>query len=77
MEEEYNVKKSKSWKLCKSLLQRKKNCSKNHEKTICFLLRKSDEIDSYSYQDETDAVKVHSEVISDSSNTGIWFLFGI
>ena len=63
-------KKCRSLKLCKSLLQRKKNCSKNHEKA-------SDEIDSYSYKDETDAVKVDSEVISDSSNTGIWLLFGI
>ena len=70
-------KKCRSLKLCKSLLQRKKNCSKNHEKAIYFLLRKSDEIDSYSYKDETDAVKVDSEVISDSSNTGIWLLFGI
>ena len=40
MKDEYNVKKSRPLKSFKASLQNKKNCDKNKEKTISFLLTK-------------------------------------
>ena len=40
MKDEYNVKKSRPLKSFKASLQNKKNCDKNKEKTISFLLPK-------------------------------------
>ena len=55
MEQEYNVEKSRS---LKSLLQKKKTYNKNQEKGNFLFTDKNDDIDSYSYGDQNDTVKV-------------------
>ena len=53
-----NVNKSWSSKSCKSPLQKKESCDKNQEKTVSFFTDRNDGIDSHSYGDQTDTVKV-------------------
>ena len=77
VEDKYNVKKSKTIKSCKVLLQKRKTYNKNQEKSNFRFTDKNYNIDSYSYGDETDSEIddwerfsdfEDSELISDSSD---------
>ena len=77
VEDKYNVKKSKTIKSCKVLLQKRKTYNKNQEKSNFRFTDKNYNIDSYSCGDETDSEIddwehfsdfEDSELISDSSD---------
>ena len=82
MEDEYNVKKSKTLKSCKASLQKRKTYNKNQEESNFRFTDKNYNIDCYSYGDQTvsenDVWEHFSdsedlELISDSSD-GDWIL---
>ena len=54
MEDEHNIKKSRSLKSCKATLQKKKACGKNNKKKISFLLTEMMILTHYSYGNQTD-----------------------
>ena len=58
VKDKYSVDKSRSLKSCKARLQKKKKCDNNQEKSNFLFTDRNDDIDSYSYGDQTDTVKV-------------------
>ena len=69
VEDEYNVKKSKTLKSWKALLQKKKNHNKNQEKSNFRFTDKNRNIDSYSYGDPTDSESDNWQHFSDFEDT--------
>ena len=65
VEDEYNVKKSKTLKSCKTLLQKRKTYNKNQEKSNFRVTDKYYDIDSYSHADQTDSESDDWEYFSD------------
>ena len=63
MKDEYNIKKSKTIKSCKALLQKKNNYNKNEEKTIFASFADNESDDRECFSDFVD-----SELISGCSN---------
>ena len=57
VKDEYTVEKSRSLKSCKATLSKKKAFNKNKKSNFLFTDR-NDDIDSYSYGDQTDIVKL-------------------
>ena len=55
---EYNIKNSRSWKSCKTTLQKKKNYNKTQEKKQFPFTDRNNDIDLYSCGDQTDTAKV-------------------
>ena len=73
MKDEYNVEKSRSLKSCKATLQKKKTYHKN-QKSNFFFTGRSDDMDSYSHGDQTNAAKLIIKVGLSPSKKNLFYL---